>query len=154
MAAHSYTGLYYPFIHFKDDRWVKLAALYWDRMARIVPQHYTTEDSETVRSLGDFVESLPPSLVNPQLGETFSEFVSKNGAQLWQLYGVHLRDQWDPVPAEQSPPAAGGGSGTDSRLSYVFYEKISDTARRVMKASGLTLEEPSDPRWIGMHPRL
>ena len=31
-------GLYHPFIHFKDDDWLKLSALYWDRMARIVPQ--------------------------------------------------------------------------------------------------------------------
>ena len=30
-------GLYHPFIHFKDDDWLKLSALYWDRMARIVP---------------------------------------------------------------------------------------------------------------------
>jgi len=33
------TALYYPFIHFKDDSWLTLSALYWDRMARIVPKY-------------------------------------------------------------------------------------------------------------------
>src|SRR2546430_11603576 len=29
--------LYYPFIHFRDEGWLKLTALYWDGMRRIVP---------------------------------------------------------------------------------------------------------------------
>ena len=29
----NYIGLYYPLIHFKDDAWIKLTALYWDKMA-------------------------------------------------------------------------------------------------------------------------
>ena len=28
-------GLYDPYIHFRDDNWLKLTALYWDKMARI-----------------------------------------------------------------------------------------------------------------------
>jgi len=52
VSNHSYAALYYPFIHFKDDRWLKLSALYWDRIGRIVPSAYRTEDSETVRASG------------------------------------------------------------------------------------------------------
>ena len=52
-------GLYHPFIHFKNDDWLKLSALYWGRMARIVPPSYwgdqgTTvlaEDSDVTRAL-------------------------------------------------------------------------------------------------------
>jgi hypothetical protein len=58
------------------------------------------------------------------------------------------------VPADQLPPIAGGGSGTDPRLSYVFYEKMSSDVQRVLMKSGLALLDPRDSRWIGMHPRL
>lgn len=54
-------GLYYPFIHFKDDDWLKVSALYWNRMARIVPHSYVKaseqvvleRDSEVTRQLID-----------------------------------------------------------------------------------------------------
>jgi hypothetical protein len=49
----TYIGLYYPFIHFKDDAWIKLAALYWDKMGRIVPRGYRTSDSDTVKQLAN-----------------------------------------------------------------------------------------------------
>jgi hypothetical protein len=57
-------GLYYPFIQFRSDAWLKLAALYWDQVGRIVPPGYAVRDSETVRRLQgelDFVADLPPS---------------------------------------------------------------------------------------------
>ena len=50
MSGHSYAALYYPFIHFKDDNWLKLSALYWDRIGRIVPYSYEPEDSQTAQN--------------------------------------------------------------------------------------------------------
>ncbi|WP_405876703.1 MULTISPECIES: DUF6236 family protein [unclassified Streptomyces] len=36
-------GLYYRHVHFEDERWLKLTALYWDRFYRFhVPQHTDT----------------------------------------------------------------------------------------------------------------
>jgi hypothetical protein len=154
MAEHSYAGLYYPFIHFKDDQWLKLSALYWDRMERIVPNNYTREDSDTVKALGDFVVNLPPESVSPTFGNRFKEFIEQYGAQLSKVYGLNERDKWGPVPSTRRPPPAGGMSGTDHRLSYVFYEKMSDDLRSVLVTSNLALSDPMDRRWFGMHPRL
>jgi len=55
-------GLYYPYIQFKDETWLKLTALYWDRMARIVPSGFPLADSDGVRLLADtgFVIERPP----------------------------------------------------------------------------------------------
>jgi hypothetical protein len=36
-------GLYYPYINFRSDSWLKVAALYWPKMARIVPVDYKPE---------------------------------------------------------------------------------------------------------------
>ena len=77
MTSHS--GLYYPFIHFKDDSRLKLSALYWDTMARIVPSSYETEDSDTVKALGDFVVPIPPSEAPYEFGKTFLAFVEEFG---------------------------------------------------------------------------
>lgn len=150
----TYSALYYPFIHFKDDRWVKLAALYWDRLGRIVPQGYTTEDSDTVRALGQFIQTLRPDWVRPQFGETFVEFVDQYGDDLRGKYHIDFRTQWGEVPPERRPPLAGGPSGTDPRLGYVFYEKMSEEVRKALMNSRIALPDQSDPRWIGMHPKL
>ena len=103
--------MYHPFIHFKDDRWLKAAALYWDRMGRIVPTSYQTEDSNTVRTLGDFVEILRPEWVRPEFGETFIEFVQGQGKRLRKRYGVKLRGRWTDI----CPPVGSAKGSITSR---------------------------------------
>jgi hypothetical protein len=154
VVMRSYSALYYPFIHFKDDNWLKLSALYWDKMGRIVPYNYQTQDSGTVRELGGFVETLRPDWVRAEFGETFIEFVDRNGAALRERYDIAGRESWIPVPAAERPPAAGGMSGEDPRLGYVFYEKLSDDLRKTLVRSRLAVADLGDSRWIGMHPKL
>jgi hypothetical protein len=154
LSDHSYNALYYPFIHFKDDRWLKLSALYWDRMGRIVPRAYKTEDSETVRALGDFVETLRPEWVRPDFAGTFIEFVGERGSNLQQHYGVAKKDGWPEIPLSLSPPTAGGLSGSDPRLSYIFEEKITPELVNTFVHAGLAEPDPGDRRWLGMHPKV
>lgn len=57
-------GLYYLFIEFQDEAWVKLAALYWDKLGRIVLPEYKLRDSDTVQKLIgelDFIKNFKPS---------------------------------------------------------------------------------------------
>jgi hypothetical protein len=52
MPAH--IGLYFPYFHFPNDDWVKVSALYWDKLYRIVPYGYQTKrDSDLVKALSD-----------------------------------------------------------------------------------------------------
>lgn len=151
----SYSGLYYPFIHFKNDNWLKMSALYWDKMGRIVPDKYHTLDSDTVRALGSFVETLRPGWVRPQFGESFAQFIQEYGSALRERYGVSRVGEWSPVPVERRPPRTGGSSGTDLRLGYVFYEKMTDELMKSFLDSGLArFDSPYDKQWIGMHPDL
>ena len=92
MSNHSYAALYYPFIHFKDDHWLRAMALYWNRMGRIAPSTYQLEDSNTVQALGDFIETLRPDWVRPAFAETFIEFIQEHGMHLRQRYSIQLRD--------------------------------------------------------------
>jgi hypothetical protein len=154
MPDHSYAGLYYPFIHFKNDNWLKLSALYWDRMGRIVPHSYEPEDSEVVKELGGFVETLRPEWVRPEFGVNFADFVRRRSRELRQRYDIRNRGTWPQVPVWRRPPAAGGPSGTDPRLSYVFFEKMTEELREAMVDSRMAIVDEKNPRWIGMHPRL
>ena len=49
MAAN--IGLYYPYINFRSDAWVKLAALYWDKLGRI-PAGETRTYKQIARAVG------------------------------------------------------------------------------------------------------
>ncbi len=55
-------ALYFPYIHFQDENWLKYVLLYWDGVKRIVPTHYSTRDSDSVKMLVDegFVENVDP----------------------------------------------------------------------------------------------
>jgi hypothetical protein len=152
-----YIGLYYPFIHFKDDAWLKLTALYWDKMGRIVPETYKTEDTDTVKQLAersDYIETFRPGWVGPEFGERFIRFLKTRKAKLKKRYDISKRNQWPNVPPELRPPPQGGLSGTDPKLTYVFSEKITKDAARELEESSLALPDAGDRRWIGMHPKL
>jgi uncharacterized protein DUF6236 len=150
----TYQALYYPFIHFKHDGWVKLAALYWDNLGRIVPNDYVTDDSETVKALGSFVEILRPDAVGPEFGKPFVDFIAQYGPKLSEKYALSLRKDWPALPETQRPPRPGGPSGSDPRLGYIYYAKISDDVYLALKDSKLASTDDRGSSWIGMHPRL
>lgn len=64
MSNHGYgEALYYPYIHLQDENWLKVAALYYDKLRRIVPENFRTQDSHIVKSLNDkfqFIEDINP----------------------------------------------------------------------------------------------
>ena len=128
--------------------------MYWDKLGRIVPNDYTTEDSETVKALGSFVTTLRPGWVRPEFGKSFVEFITHYGPKLKAKYALSLRDSWPNLSDVQRPPKPGGLSGNDPRLGYIFYEKMSDEVYCTMQESGLASTDGRGERWIGMHPRL
>jgi hypothetical protein len=147
-------GLYYPFIHFKNEAWLKLAALYWDKMGRIVPTGYKTHDSETVKQLAGelgFIENFAPHLNTIGLAEKFLKLLREHGKELRARYAVSLRDTWrDAIYTQTAAPP-----GSDSKLAYVFNEKMWPALQDALVETGLAVAgRIGDPRWIGMHPRL
>src|SRR5437763_2190619 len=88
-------GLYYPFIQFRNDSWLKLAALYWDRIGRIVPPGYRLQDSETVLQLqgelGFVTNLVPPLGAMDSVAREFLELIEDRGAELSDLYSVRGR---------------------------------------------------------------
>ena len=117
-------AVYYPYIHFRDDRWLKVAALYWPRMVRLVGADYPTRDSELVTILRnelDFVVNIPPTTAAEKVVDEFTDMVETIGGfrEDWRLpreaadYGV------DEMSAPMPPAALEVGYG-----SPAFYEHM------------------------------
>ena len=44
-------ALYFPYVHIRDENWLKTVALYWPSVSRLVPDGYVMRDSPTARAL-------------------------------------------------------------------------------------------------------
>jgi hypothetical protein len=148
----TYFGLYYPFIHFKDEGWLKLTALYWDGMKRIVPMGATLHDSDEVKRLIDanFVHNESPTDAAAGIAPAFRELIAAHGDTLRAQFGIDRRADWpeDPYTELYAP------TGSDSKLAYVFEEKIDQQLLSDLFACKLVTERTGNARWIGMHPRV
>src|SRR5687767_2903348 len=119
----TYIGLYHPFMHFRDDGWVKLASLYWDKMARIVPPDHPTEDSEVVKRFKEsgFIRDFPPDPAAMKLvGDELVGLVEQHGSALREYFQSHPADA---LPRRQGlfiPPSA---PQPDPRMGYVLAEE-------------------------------
>lgn len=79
MARLSQIAVYYPYIHFRDASWLKIAALYWPRMVRIVHPDYPTRNSALVEVLQDelgFVVDHSPASAAQAMVDSFTELVN------------------------------------------------------------------------------
>jgi hypothetical protein len=174
-------GLYYPFIQFRNDSWLKLAALYWDRIGRIVPPGYELQDSDTVLRLqGElgFVANLEPSYgALDEVSDEFVELVIDRGPELRDRYGIPGQADIVPVLHSQRWPQpwsnAGAGTrrvpggpqwqapldpslapGADPRLAYIYASgKMTPLLTDALVDEGLGVPVP-DHGLIGMHPQL
>ncbi|WP_328512938.1 DUF6236 family protein [Streptomyces mirabilis] len=173
-------GLYYPYIHFRSEKWLKLAALYWPQIARVVPQDYMTRDSRTARVLADkldFVIDVPPDGSAAAVAGIFIEAIERDVSQLRSGLGVfaadrvispdnvHVADRaansWDgpvTVPGELHPfrPL--------KRLAGVYHAEVAPPLREALTETGLALETSREihagtaarrpGHWLAMDPRL
>lgn len=144
-------GLYYPYFHFRDDAWLKLAALYWDQMARIVPHSYQNHlrDSDTVKTLkheANFIREVDPNYQIDAVGQEFARLVEHNDQALRAGYAVGRPNgegtQWH-------------GETHFPDLALIYHTKMSEELVRVMEPAGLAFPHRSRGHdWIAMHPRL
>ncbi|MPY48114.1 hypothetical protein [Streptomyces acidicola] len=57
-------ALYYPWMHFQDSDWLKLALLSWERIVRLRPRAVDDRDNELVREIrgeSDLLHEITPS---------------------------------------------------------------------------------------------
>lgn len=174
-------GLYHPRIHFPSDAWIKTAALYWTKMARIVPAGYVPHDSETVRMLRDELDfvldvdtretrwstpSEPEAIIRggwEGACEEFLHFITHSHAELREKYGIEgSKYAW--TDGQAADFAFGSEPWADPQgeplVAEVADEKIAWALRRVLVERGLASAKPHrqgvrpEPLSLLMHPNL
>ncbi|WP_406305067.1 DUF6236 family protein [Streptomyces sp. NBC_00885] len=156
-------GLYYPYIHLRDTGWIKAAALYRPRLARMVPSGYPVDDSIVVRTLTDeldFLLNVEPDAAARDVAPLFLDFLRNNIAQVVEEYGV----SGSGIRSVSREPHLRGVRLTLAEnwgLSGVHWSELDAELRQVLIDSGLAVEasdatnRTSTPRpWIAMDPML
>lgn len=143
--------LYYPFIHFRDEAWLKLSALYWDDVSRIVPRSYTPRDSKEIRILEDagVLCRVDPGAYEGSVSQLFGVLLARHERKLVARYDVAQRESW-PVNLERFGVA---GRARSRSLAFIHVSKLEPAL--VEQLLSLRLALPShDRRWLGMHPAI
>lgn len=84
-------GLYYPFLHVRDQDWLFGAALYWQKIARIVPAGFSPTDSAAIRALTgdlDLMVNVRPGPAAESMTPAFLQMLDEYGARLHTLFGL------------------------------------------------------------------
>ncbi|WIX82241.1 DUF6236 family protein [Amycolatopsis carbonis] len=158
-------ALYYPYIHVRDDRWLKYAALYWPKLARLRPAGYPTLDSPVSRALRSeanwLVDVTPPAWAAQEVGRPFLELLESHEQSLrdrFALDRIHRRVGYRGSRRSVRRTSLSAGSyGRDlpDWLDYVHVGKMSpEWLGAAMVADLASTYEGRGETWVGMHPEL
>ena len=156
-------GLYYPYIHVRDDAWLKVAALYWPSLRRIVPGGYSKHDSPTAQRLFEasiLRDEEPRRLLDP-VARDLTTALRKNAYKLVPDYSIERAiADWDGYSW-----SAGSAQGqVTPELGWIHISKFPQHVVNSLTVLGLAQRgRPVDPirhhsgmpeDWIGLHPTL
>lgn len=133
-------ALYYPSARFRDDKWLKLAMLTWDNVARIRPPGISDSDSEFVRRVcgeTDFIIDVSPD--GEELQQVSESFLKLLNAYQNQLHAAYASS------ATQSPTWIYVGGAAGGKVNRYLADRLRD--------AGLAVNDPARP-YLGFHPKL
>ncbi|MFJ4901116.1 DUF6236 family protein [Streptomyces sp. NPDC088727] len=155
-------ALYYPYIHVRDERWLKAAALYWPRIARVVPQGYPIADTDTARVLDDelgLIVPVPPDAAARTVAPVFLEVLDAHHDRLVAALGGPVARSR--IGDATIAPYAGARHQVNAGLAAVHRDEMAAGLGDALISAGLAVEATrASPgggpllHWIAMHPRL
>ncbi|MDX3077857.1 DUF6236 family protein [Streptomyces sp. MI02-7b] len=135
-------GLYYPYVHFRDERWVKAAALYWRRLARVVPDGFPVRDRASVKALRDqldFLVDVDPRPAAEKVAPAFAEAIRGNEQMLRRRFQVADR-VFDHREAPAEPGRLEDLHGLPQRrrhLAGLYVAEVPWELREALEGAGL-----------------
>ncbi|RZS38833.1 hypothetical protein EV193_10443 [Herbihabitans rhizosphaerae] len=163
-------ALYYPWMHFQSDDWVKLALLTWDGIVLTRPPELPSRDSELVRQVraeSDLITDATPSAADLDLvGDTFGSVLDAHSKAMVERFGTQAAR---PARSYGNPASNAGGfyapaepaTPDDPRTFWVHHDRSApsvgkmsaELSTRLIKAK-LAVAEPNGRPWLGMRPEL
>ncbi|GFG53707.1 hypothetical protein CQY20_26990 [Mycolicibacterium agri] len=147
-------ALYFPFVHIRNDEWLKAAALYWPSVRRLVPDGYAKRDTLTEQvfaEAGVLQDEAPGDLLAMStwhLGQALSE----NADVLVDQFGVErARGCWD----GKRWADAGGPDWELPALGWIHVDKFPHGVAEALSDKGLAVRGlRQKENWMGLHPTL
>jgi Family of unknown function (DUF6236) len=164
MSGSQRIGLYYPYLHFSDS-WLKVAALYWPRMGRIVPSELHLSDSRTVRELSDelnFTVNVAPGSAAEELTSTLAGALEAHCDEFRNRYSIAANPSitsnscapsWpNPQPTISDWRARNPGElRAAAEVVALHTGKGADHLWQMLSDAGLAVRSGD---WWGLHPEL
>ncbi|MFG2094652.1 DUF6236 family protein [Streptomyces sp. NPDC048612] len=173
-------GLYYPYVHFRKEQWIKAAALYWRGLARVVPPGFPVADPDLVKALRDeldFVTDVDPREAAAAVAPAFLKAVEDHGAELRQRFlatvdtrpfRAHLNHRPEElmgqrtINAEPTSPDDLRTLPRDERpLAGLYPHEVDPRLADALRGTGLAVRamrsriaRSSDVTWLAMDPAL
>lgn len=150
-------GLYYPWIHFRDDDWVKVAMLYWRVLRRIVPTQYSKQDSPTVRAFvdQDLIGDLDAAGSRERVASGFAQVLHEHRDALREHYASHAALLWENSAPVRHFAVPGVHESVSDRFAYIHVDKMATSLRSELIESGLGVANRGGDRdWLGVHPNI
>lgn len=142
-------ALYYPYVHPREESWVKQAVLFWPRIQRIVPADYPVTDTPALQLLVDegILTNHPPDRGASELARSFVEFVTGHADALRTFYSIEKAG---------ALPVRGGWNDPwlNPHLGWIHTGKLAPDAWSALMDSGLAVEHLREASWLGIHPAL
>lgn len=154
-------ALYFPYIHVRDEDWLKSAALYWPTIRRLVPAGYPKHDDRTSRIFAEHRVLIDedPQEFSAFVGWDLVTYLNSNADELRAKYNVGLveAEGWTThesrYPSDPSPGPQG--------LGWIHVTKFAPGALEALEDHGLALRGRDNGNhfgrgrdWIGLHPLL
>lgn len=147
-------GLYFPFIHVRDDDWLKTAALYWPSVRRLVPLGYPKHDSPTAQTFFDAAilrDEAPDNLIDSTAWDLLRT-LRQNADLLIRDYSIYrAHEDWD-----GRSWGAQTEHGREPQLGWIHVTKFPPHVVDYLSSKGLARHGRAESRdqWIGLHPVL
>lgn len=156
-------GLYFPYVHVRDDDWLKVAALYWPTVRRLVPRGYAKHDSPTAQAFFDarLLRDEDPGVLLDAVTWDLLKSLRTNADLLVRDYSLQ-RAHADRGRRDWADSEGSGWEVPD--LGWIHTTKFPPDVVGYLEQKGLAVRGrkklwPSDDSgvpedWIGMHPGL
>ncbi|MFD4553556.1 DUF6236 family protein [Streptomyces sp. NPDC058469] len=167
-------------MHFRNEQWIKAAALYWPGLARVVPSGFPVADPDMVKALRDgldFITDVDPAEAAAAVTPAFLKAVEDHGPELEQRFlatadtrpfSSHNGHLAEPrmgariVNAEPTPPGDLRTLPRDERpLAGLYPYEVDARLADALRSTGLAvlafrsrIARSSDVTWLAMDPVL
>ncbi|GAA4615292.1 hypothetical protein GCM10023195_67320 [Actinoallomurus liliacearum] len=151
--------LYYPWMHFQDEGWLKLALLTWDSMARVRARDVDDRDSDTVRQViqeTNFLKEITPSHRDlEEVNAAFMEIFEIAGDQIATRFR-HDQADWAKEYAAYEPPVSQRPRSPRNDLTWIYCgpagPKVAYVLQEQLLMRGMAVYHQGS--WLGMRPKL